>query len=173
MTNTTANSDAGGLQSRLSGEVPGVSLAWSTYQDQTRAVVPAADLLPVLQASKKIGFDQLTDITCVDLLEYGNATDRFEVVYLLLNIETSERLTLKTYLNEPDLTIPSATSVWFGADWLEREVYDMYGIIFAGHPNFKRLLLPQEFQSFPLRKDYPVKGRGERHNFPVITRAES
>jgi NADH-quinone oxidoreductase subunit C len=126
-----------------------------------------------LQASKKIGFDQLTDITCVDLLEYGNATDRFEVVYLLLNIETSERLTLKTYLNEPDLTIPSATSVWFGADWLEREVYDMYGIIFAGHPNFKRLLLPQEFQSFPLRKDYPVKGRGERHNFPVITRAES
>jgi len=109
----------------------------------------------------------------VDLLEYGNATDRFEVVYLLLNIETSERLTLKTYLNEPDLTIPSATSVWFGADWLEREVYDMYGIIFAGHPNFKRLLLPQEFQSFPLRKDYPVKGRGERHNFPVITRAES
>ena len=82
-------------------------------------------------------------------------------------------MTLKTYLNEPDLTIPSATSVWFGADWLEREVYDMYGIIFAGHPNFKRLLLPQEFQSFPLRKDYPVKGRGERHNFPVITRAES
>ena len=173
MTNTTANSDAGGLQSRLSGEVPGVSLAWSTYQDQPRAVGPAAALLSVLQASKKIGFDQLTDITCVDLLEYGNATDRFEVVYLLLNIETSERLTLKTYLNEPDLTIPSATSVWFGADWLEREVYDMYGIIFAGHPNFKRLLLPQEFQSFPLRKDYPVKGRGERHNFPVITRAES
>lgn len=173
MTDTTANLDAGGLQSRLSGEVPGASLVWSTYQDETRAVVPAADLLSVLQAAKKIGFDQLTDLTCVDLLEYEKAIDRFEVVYLLLNVETSERLTLKTYLNEPDLAIPSATSVWFGADWLEREVYDMYGIIFAGHPNFKRLLLPQEFQSFPLRKDYPVKGRGERHNFPVITRAES
>ena len=106
-------------------------------------------------------------------LEYGNANDRFEVVYCLLNVDSGLRLIAKTYLNEPDLTIPSATSVWFGADWLEREVYDMYGIIFAGHPNFKRLLLPDEFQSFPLRKDYPVKGRGERHNFPVITRAES
>jgi NADH-quinone oxidoreductase subunit C len=92
---------------------------------------------------------------------------------LLLNTESGERLTVKIYLNEPDLTVPSATQVWSGADWLERETYDMYGIVFTGHPNFKRLLLPQEFQSFPLRKDYPVKGRGERHNFPVITRAES
>ena len=109
----------------------------------------------------------------MDLLEYSNAADRFEVVYCLLNVDTGPRLIAKTYLNEPDLTIPSATSVWSGADWLEREVYDMYGILFSGHPNFKRLLLPQEFQSFPMRKDYPVKGRGERHNFPVITRAES
>ncbi|HUP78240.1 MAG TPA: NADH-quinone oxidoreductase subunit C, partial [Pirellula sp.] len=116
---------------------------------------------------------QLTDLTAVDLLEYGNANDRFELVYCLLNIDSGLRLIAKTYLNEPDLSIASATSVWFGADWLEREVYDMFGIDFIGHPNMKRLLLPQEFQSFPLRKDYPVKGRGERHNFPVITRAES
>ncbi len=115
----------------------------------------AADLLKTLQACKQLGFDQLTDVTCVDLLEYAGATDRFEVVYLVLDVDSGERLTIKTYLNEPDLTLPSATQVWFGADWLEREVYDMYGIIFEGHPNFKRLLLPQEFQSFPLRKDYP------------------
>lgn len=126
-----------------------------------------------MHACKRIGFNQLTDLTCVDLLEYGNVSDRFEVVYLLLNVDTGERLTLKTHVNDPDPKLPTATPVWFGADWLEREVYDMYGIVFEGHPNFKRLLLPQEFQSFPLRKDYPVKGRGERHNFPVITRAES
>jgi NADH-quinone oxidoreductase subunit C len=161
------------LQSRLNKELPGFFPRWSTYEDQVRVIVPSVQILATLKACKKIGFDQLTDITCVDLLEYGDCEDRFEVVYLLLNTESGERLTVKTHLNEPDLTIPSATSVWFGADWLERETYDMYGIVFEGHPNFKRLLLPQEFQSFPLRKDYPVKGRGERHNFPVITRAES
>jgi len=95
------------------------------------------------------------------------------VVYCLLSVDIGTRLIVKTYLNEPNLTIPSATSVWFGADWLEREAYDMFGIIFEGHPNFKRLLLPDEFVSFPLRKDYPQQGRGERHNFPVLTRSKS
>lgn len=161
------------VKSRLAESLPGISLAWSEFRKQTRVVCPAFELLKCLNAFKQAGFDQLTDLTAVDLLDYGNVNDRFEIVYCLLNIETGLRLIAKTYLNEPDLTIPSATCVWFGADWLEREVYDMYGILFAGHPNFKRLLLPQEFQSFPLRKDYPVKGRGERHNFPVITRAES
>ncbi len=161
------------IEARLASELPGVSTQWSTFQDQTRVIVPAANTLETLQACKRLGFNQLCDLTCVDLLEYGNAIDRFEVVYLLLNVDSGERLTVKTHVNDPEPTLPSATQVWFGADWLEREVYDMYGILFEGHPNFKRLLLPDEFQSFPLRKDYPVKGRGERHNFPIITRAES
>ena len=161
------------VEAKLASKLPEVSLQWSQFQDQKRVVVPAAHLLNALIAAKKVGFDQLTDVTCVDLLEFPNATDRFEVVYLLLNIDSGERLTLKTHVNDPKPTLPSATQVWHGADWLEREVYDMYGIVFEGHPNFKRLLLPDEFQSFPLRKDYPVKGRGERHNFPNITRAES
>lgn len=176
MTNeTTASkpSDIETVKSKLAELLPGKVLEWSEFRGQTRVVCQAGDILKCLNAFKSVGFDQLTDLTAVDLLEYGNVNDRFEVVYCLLNVDSGLRLIAKTYLNEPDLTIPSATSVWFGADWLEREVYDMYGIIFAGHPNFKRLLLPDEFQSFPLRKDYPVKGRGERHNFPVITRAES
>jgi NADH-quinone oxidoreductase subunit C len=160
-------------KARLIESLSGISLEWSQFRDQPRVVFPSTELLKCLRAFLEVGFDQLTDLTAVDLLEYGNATDRFELVYCLLNVESGARLIAKTYLNEPDLTVPSATPVWFGADWLEREVYDMYGIIFEGHPNFKRLLLPQEFQSFPMRKDYPVKGRGERHNFPVITRAES
>ncbi len=80
---------------------------------------------------------------------------------------------MSTFLNEPDLKLPSAYPLWTSADWMEREVYDMFGIVFEGHPNFKRLLLPDEFASFPLRKDYPVQGRGERHNFPVVTRSQS
>ena len=176
MANETTNSstvEIEAVKKRLAELLSGVALDWSEFRNQTRVICPTGDLLKCLKAFKEVGFDQLTDLTAVDLLEYGNMNDRFEVVYCLLNVETGRRLIAKIYLNEPDLTIPSATSVWFGADWLEREVYDMYGIVFAGHPNFKRLLLPQEFQSFPLRKDYPVKGRGERHNFPVITRAES
>jgi NADH-quinone oxidoreductase subunit C len=106
-------------------------------------------------------------------LEYEGAKDRFEVVYCLLNIESNERLIVSVFLNEPDLELPSVYGIWRAADWLEREVFDMFGIRFPGHPNMKRLLLPEEFVSFPLRKDYPMKGRGERHNFPVITRAQS
>ena len=64
-------------------------------------------------------------------------------------------------------------SLWRGADWHERETYDMFGIIFEGHPDLRRILMPDEFTAFPLRKDYPLRGRGERHNFPRITRAES
>jgi NADH-quinone oxidoreductase subunit C len=153
--------------------LPSVALRWSEFRGQHRVDVPAANIASALTALKDAGMDQLCDLTAVDLLEYPGATDRFEIVYLLLNTSNSDRLTVRTYLNEPDLQIPSAYPIWIAADWLERETYDMYGIVFTGHPNFKRLLLPDAFESFPLRKDYPVKGRGERHNFPIITRAES
>ena len=90
---------------------------------------------------------------------------------MLLNTATGERVVVKTYVNEPDL-LPPAFPLWKGADWLEREVYDMYGIVFEGHPDLRRILMPEEFTGFPLRKDYPLRGKGERHNFPVVTRAE-
>jgi NADH-quinone oxidoreductase subunit C len=76
-------------------------------------------------------------------------------------------------VNDPNPTLPSVMSLWVGANWMEREVYDMYGITFAGHPDHRRILMPEEFTAFPLRKDYPLRGRGERHNFPRITRADS
>jgi NADH-quinone oxidoreductase subunit C len=115
----------------------------------------------------------LIDITAVDYLEYEGATDRFGVVYCLLNTVTGERLVLKTHVNDPYPTVRSVYSLWKGADWMEREVFDMFGIRFEGHPDLRRILMPDEFAAWPLRKDYPLKGRGERHNFPVITRAES
>jgi NADH-quinone oxidoreductase subunit C len=92
---------------------------------------------------------------------------------LLANTETNERLTVRVFLNEPDLDVASMVPLWSGADWMEREVYDMFGIRFVGHPNLKRILMPEEFTSFPLRKDYPLQGRGERHNFERITRTEA
>ena len=119
------------------------------------------------------GFDYLVDITCVDYLQYRDATDRFGLVYLLANTLTNERITLRVFLNEPELSVASATPLWEGANWLEREVWDMFGICFEGHPDLRRLLMPEEFTAHPLRKDYPLQGRGERHNFPVLARREA
>jgi NADH-quinone oxidoreductase subunit C len=146
----------------------------SEFRDNRRLVVPPGRLLEALTALKtEFGFDLLVDITAADYLEYEGATDRFGVMYCLTNVTTGERLVVKTYVNDPDPSLPSVYSLWKGADWMEREVYDMFGIRFAGHPDLRRILMPDEFSAYPLRKDYPLKGRGERHNFPVLTRAES
>jgi NADH-quinone oxidoreductase subunit C len=121
---------------------------------------------------RSLGFDLLVDVTCVDYLHFRGASHRFGLVYLLSNTESGERLTVRVYLDEDDLTVPSLVPLWQGANWLEREVWDMFGIRFAGHPDLRRILLPEEFTAHPLRKDYPLQGRGERHNFPVITRGQ-
>jgi NADH-quinone oxidoreductase subunit C len=145
----------------------------SQFRDNRRVVVAHNRVFEVLECLKnKCGFDMLAELTAVDYLHYPNARDRFGVIYGLLNMTTGERVFVKTLLNEPDLLLPSAFPLWKGADWLEREVYDMYGIVFQGHPDLRRILMPEEFTSFPLRKDYPLRGRGERHNFPVLTRAQ-
>jgi len=146
----------------------------SEFRGQTRVVVSRDQSFDVLKTCKdELGFDLLVDITCVDYLNYRDATDRFGLVYLLANTTTAERLTIRVFVNEPDLVVASAVPLWEGANWLEREVWDMFGITFAGHPDHRRILMPDEFTAFPLRKDYPLQGRGERHNFPVITRNQA
>jgi NADH-quinone oxidoreductase subunit C len=150
------------------------STAITEFRGEQRAVLNKNDLLAALRWLKEQkGFDLLVDVTCVDYLNYRGASDRFGLVYLLTNITENLRLTVRVMLNEPDLSVPSATPLWSGADWLEREVWDMFGIHFEGHPDLRRILMPDEFTAHPLRKDYPMQGRGERHNFPVLRRAES
>jgi len=150
------------------------STAATEFRGEQRAVVKKDDLFPALRWLKDHrDFNLLVDISCVDYLNYRGASDRFGLVYLLTNISENLRLTVRVMLNEPDLTVPSATPLWSGADWMEREVWDMFGIRFDGHPDLRRVLMPEEFTAHPLRKDYPMQGRGERHNFPVLRRAES
>ncbi len=152
----------------------GTELSESSFRENRRVDVPAAKLFDLLSSLKSDhGFDMLIDLTAVDYLEYEGATDRFGVLYMLLNVTSGERLIVRTAVNMPDPKLPTVYSLWRGCDWLEREVFDMFGIVFEGHPDLRRILMPEEFTSFPLRKDYPLKGRGERHNFPVITRAGS
>jgi NADH-quinone oxidoreductase subunit C len=146
----------------------------SEFRDNLRVTVAPTVLHGALAVLKHdCGFDMLVDLTAADYLHYPNARDRFGLHYALLNTASGERLYVKAFLNEPDLTIPSVFDLWKGADWMEREVFDMFGIVFEGHPDLRRILMPPEFTAFPLRKDYPLRGRGERHNFTVITRAES
>ncbi|HEX7379413.1 MAG TPA: NADH-quinone oxidoreductase subunit C [Pirellulales bacterium] len=157
---------------RFQAAIAGVQT--SEFRGGMRAVVPQAALGEALRVLKEqCGFDLLVDITCVDYLNYRDAIDRFGLVYLLASTATNERLTVRVFLNEPNLTVPSAVPLWEGANWMEREVYDMFGIQFDGHPDLRRILLPEEFTAFPLRKDYPLQGRGERHNLPVLTRDRS
>ena len=152
----------------------GTELVESSFRDNRRVDVPAAKLFDLLSSLKSDhGFDMLIDLTAVDYLEYEGATDRFGVLYMLLNVTSGERLIVRTAVNMPDPKLPTVYSLWRSCDWLEREVFDMFGIVFEGHPDLRRILMPEEFTSFPLRKYYPLKGRGERHNFPVITRAGS
>ncbi|HEY4308169.1 MAG TPA: NADH-quinone oxidoreductase subunit C [Pirellulales bacterium] len=148
-------------------------LTHGEYQGQARVVVPKDSMLATLTWLKQAGFDLLVDVTCVDYLNYRDAQDRFGLVYLLASTATNDRLTVRVFLNEPELSVPTVVPLWEGANWMEREVYDMFGITFAGHPDLRRILLPDEFEAYPLRKDYPLQGRGERHNFPVLTRDRS
>ncbi|HVC95860.1 MAG TPA: NADH-quinone oxidoreductase subunit C [Pirellulales bacterium] len=149
------------------------NLHTSEFRGQTRVVAPRESMFEALRFLRDgRGFDLLVDITCVDYLNYRDATNRFGLVYLLAATASNERITLRVFLNDPDLSVPSAVPLWEGANWLEREVWDMFGIVFQGHPDHRRILLPEEFEAHPLRKDYPLQGRGERHNFPVLTRNE-
>jgi NADH-quinone oxidoreductase subunit C len=143
------------------------------YRSQTRVVVLADVSFDVLAWLKERGFDLLVDVTCVDYLEYQDAKHRYGLVYLLASTATNQRLTVRVFVDDPDPTVKSAVPLWAGANWLEREVWDLFGIRFTGHPDLRRLVMPEEFTAHPLRKDYPLQGRGERHNFPVITRDHS
>ena len=146
----------------------------SEFRGDVRVVVPRESLFAALECLRdERQFDLLVDISCVDYLNYRGAEARFGLVYLLASTETNERITVRTLLDEPDLIVPTVVPLWQGANWMEREVWDMFGVVFDGHPDHRRILLPEEFAAHPLRKDYPLQGRGERHNFPVLTRAEA
>jgi NADH-quinone oxidoreductase subunit C len=146
----------------------------SQFRDNRRVRVAPGRLLAALEHLKNVcGFDMLAELSAADYLRYPDATDRYGVWYVLLNTQTGLRLIVKAFVNDPEPTLPSCFSLWKGADWMEREVYDMYGVVFEGHPDLRRVLMPDEYTAFPLRKDYPLRGKGERHNFQYITRAES
>jgi NADH/F420H2 dehydrogenase subunit C len=154
------------------------------FRGQSTLVVPPKDVHDVLRYLRddpECDYNFLVDVTAADYLGYPAETPgRFAVVYLLLSHAHDRRLTVKTFLDptvdttgtEPDpaLEVPSVTDIWPGAEWREREVYDMYGIRFTDHPDLRRILTWEDFPAHPLRKDYPLRGRGERETYVVVDR---
>jgi len=111
------------------------------------------DVCKFLRQEDELDYDLMRDLTCVD---YIHEEPRFEIVYHLYSIYHGHELRLKVRLTEQDPSIVTVTSVWVGANWYEREVYDFYGIEFNNHPDLRRILLYPEFEGYPLRKDYPI-----------------
>lgn len=140
------------LQGALDGAVEEVV----AFRGETTLIIAAPRVLNVLEFLRDgiaPGFTFLTDLTATDRFP---AEPRFEIVYLLMDLQTPARIRVKARLPGSEPVIDSATSLWPAADWLEREVYDMFGIRFAGHPNLTRILMPDDWEGYPLRKDFPL-----------------
>ncbi len=111
------------------------SFTASEFRDNRRVHVAPERLYGFLEFLKRdCGFDMLLELSAADYLHYPGAKDRYGVWYILLNTTTGGKVYVKTFVNDPDPTLPSAFPLWRGADWMEREVYDMYGVVFDGHP---------------------------------------
>jgi NADH-quinone oxidoreductase subunit C len=152
-----------GLRERFSDDVTAVH-AW---RGDLTAVVTTGRLVEIcrfLRDDPAFAFDLLSDLTAVD---YLGSVPRFEIVYHMKSLTHGHRLRVKVKVSEDDARVPSVVDVWRGADWLERETWDMYGIRFDGHPDLRRIYLYEEFEGHPLRKDYPKERRQ-----PLVTRAD-
>jgi NADH-quinone oxidoreductase subunit C len=120
-------------------------------------VVPREQVVEVLRTLRDVpalGFTFLSEVTCVD---WWPGEPRFQVVYNLASLERRLRLRVKVLLPGEDAHLPTVSSLWPGANWPEREVFDMFGIVFDGHPDLRRVLMPEDWDGHPLRKDYPVQ----------------
>jgi NADH-quinone oxidoreductase subunit C len=156
--------DGGTIVARLRDRLgPRVQETHDFRSDHTATIARAGlvDALTYCRDDPGLAFDLLVDITAVDYLKFPGREDgpRFEVVYHLYSVAHNHRVRLKVQVEQDDATVPTATSLWPIANWLEREVWDMFGIRFEGHPDPRRLLLYEEFEGHPLRKDYPINRR--------------
>jgi NADH-quinone oxidoreductase subunit C len=129
------------------------------YRGETTVVVPAQALTAVARQCKEnpaLNFNLLSDATCVDRFP---VEPRFELNYSLVSIPRTDRLRLRTSVSAQHPVIDSLVPVWPGANWMEREIFDLFGIRFTGHPDLRRILLPDDFEGFPLRRDFPTEGK--------------
>ncbi len=169
----------------LKAKFPSIKFLVGEFRDMVTVVVPRENIVEVatfLRDDAALRYDMLAEVNGVDYLNYPGARHRFGVNYCLTSISNNNRLWLKVFLDptqdtspghdvrdedviargDPGLKVDSVCGIWPGAEWMEREVYDLLGIIFVGHPDLRRILTWNGFGSYPLRKDYPLRGVGEQ-----------
>jgi NADH-quinone oxidoreductase subunit C len=140
----------------LQARFPDASLQAHCFRDELTVTVPREQLIAIceyLKSDPKLRFVMLTDMVAND---WPGREPRFEVNYQLLSLENESRLRLKVLVTEDEAVVPTVTSVWKTANWHEREIFDLFGIDFEGHPDLRRILLPEEWEGHPLRNDYEI-----------------
>jgi NADH-quinone oxidoreductase subunit C len=128
------------------------------FRDELTVVVPKeriVDICRFLKEDPLLQFDLLADVCGIDMY---TPTKRFGIIYNLYSMKNKNRIRLKVFTEEEDLKVPTMTGVYGTANWHERETFDMFGIIFEGHPDLRRVYMPEDFEYFPLRKDFPLMG---------------
>ena len=142
----------------LEEAMPGVRFESAASIDlQTTVYVEAEQVSAVMQALKnrpELAFNLLAELTAVD---FWPREPRFEIVYVLVSLEHRARMRVKVRLRADAAHVPTVSGIWMSANWLEREVWDLFGVVFDGHPDPRRLLMPDDWDGYPLRKDYPMQ----------------
>ncbi|MEM1329343.1 MAG: NADH-quinone oxidoreductase subunit C [Planctomycetota bacterium] len=166
---------------------PGAKLRATEFRGQSTLIVEPSDLhrvMKFLRDDEQSKYNFLSDVIGIDYMDYPAETPgRFAVVYNVCSYEHDLRLFVKVYLDpslptegteeDPALYVDSVCDIWPGAEWTEREVFDMFGIRFRNHPDLRRILTWEGFPAHALRKDYPLRGRGERESYRIVDRSSS
>jgi NADH-quinone oxidoreductase subunit C len=140
------------------------------FRDQVSVIAKRDQIVPLLKYLHDdpiLSMDHLQDLTAVDYLKKKDV--RFEVVYNLYSIKYRHKIRIRAQVPENDPKINSVVPLWAGANWHERECFDMFGIVFTGHPDLRRILMPEDWEGYPLRKDYPLKGPDLDKDWPGFT----
>jgi len=146
------------LTSKLKENLPGIQFTTVEYRGEISLILNKKDIVKFcrfLKEDSDLAFNFCEDVTAID---WARRNQRYTVVYHIFSMKNKFRLRLKCDVEEDDCNIDSISSVWKTADWEERETYDMYGIHFNNHPDLRRMFMPEEFEFYPLRKDFPLMG---------------
>ncbi|MEJ2182293.1 MAG: NADH-quinone oxidoreductase subunit C [Nitrospirota bacterium] len=166
------------LADKLRAQFPEDVLEVTEFRGQASVILKKDRIVEVcrwLRDEPELSLDHLRDITAVDWL--GRKLPRFEVVYHLYSLKHRHMIRLKAQVSEEDCSIDTVTPLWSGAGWHERECYDLFGVVFTGHGDLRRILLPEDWEGHPLRKDYPTMGPPPEQEWPgfkeVLKKAET
>ncbi len=169
------DSDGSPEMALLEAQFPSEIVNSRKFRDESTVWVKKANIVAILKALRddpSLRYNFLSDLTAVDLLKIkGNDAPRFEVVYNLYSLSTFKRFRVKAQVEYPDPRIDTVESVWPAANWLEREVYDLMGIVFNYHSDLRRIQMPDDWIGHPLRKDFPLGGETVEFSFNVKERS--